>query len=175
MPLETPRELFVHELADIVSAEHIILKLLPELEREAQHPEVKAAFKEHRAETEGQIKRLEEVFKLLGETPEETTCHAAEGLQEEHEALHEEQPSPEVLEMGNLGGAIKTEHYEIASYTLVAQMARDLGERDVAALLKESLDEEQEMAKRVTALAKELGKEAKQAAKEVEKATAAAS
>jgi ferritin-like metal-binding protein YciE len=165
MGLENPRELFVHELSDIVSAEHIILKMLPELEKEALHPDVKAAFKEHRSETEGQIKRLEEVFRLLGETPEVTTCHAAEGLKQEHESLHEEQPTPKILEMGNLGGAAKTEHYEIASYTLVTQMARDLGERDVAALLKESLDEEKAMSKRVEALAKELGKEAKDAQK----------
>ena len=86
MGLENPRELFVHELSDIMSAEHIILKMLPELEKEALHPDVKAAFKEHRAETEGQIKRLDEVFKLLGETPEQTTCHAAVGLKQEHEA-----------------------------------------------------------------------------------------
>lgn len=174
MGLENPRELFVHELSDIVSAEHIILKMLPELEKEARHPDVKAAFKEHLAETEGQIKRLHEVFKILGEEPEETTCHAAEGLKQEHEALHEEQPTPEILEMGNLGGAAKTEHYEIASYTLVAQMARDLGEREVVALLKENLDQEKAMAKRVEALTKQLGKEAKAAAKEAEKAAKAA-
>jgi len=174
MGLENPRDLFVHELSDILSAEHIILKMLPELEKEALHPDVKAAFKEHRVETEGQIKRLEEVFKLLGVGPEETTCHAAEGLKQEHEALHEEQPSPQILEMGNLGGAAKTEHYEIASYTLVTQMARDLGERNVVALLKENLDEEKAMAKRVEGLAKELGKEAKAAAKEAEKAAKAA-
>ena len=170
MGLENPRELFVHELSDIMSAEKIILKMLPELENEALHPDVKTAFKEHRAETEGQIKRLDEVFKLLGEAPEETTCHAAEGLKQEHEALHEEQPTPEILEMGNLGGAAKTEHYEIASYTLVTQMARDLGEREVVALLKENLDEEKAMAKRVEALSKELGKEAKAATKEAGKA-----
>ena len=174
MGLKNPRKLFVHELSDIMSAEQIILKMLPELEKEALHPDVKAAFKEHRAETEGQIKRPEDVFNLLGEKPEETTCHAAEGLKQEHEALHEEQPTPEVLQMGNLGGAAKTELYEIAIYTLVAQMARDLGERDVAALLKESLDEEKAMAKRIEALAKELGKEAKAAAKEAEKAVKAA-
>jgi ferritin-like metal-binding protein YciE len=167
MPLETPRDLFVHELADIVSAEHIVLKMLPELEQEALHPEVKTAFKEHRAETEGQIQRLFEAFRILGERAEDTTCHAAEGLKKEHEALHEERPSPEVLEMGNLGGAAKTEHYEIASYTTAVQMARDLGEREVADLLKQTLEEEQAMAKRVAALARDLGREAKQAAKEV--------
>ena len=87
-----------------------------------------------------------------------------------HEALHKEKPAPEILEMANLLGAAKTEHYEIASYTGLVQMARDLGERDVADLLKQNLDEEKEMAKRVSALSKELGKEAKQAAKEAEKA-----
>ncbi|MDQ3655666.1 MAG: DUF892 family protein, partial [Chloroflexota bacterium] len=112
------------------------------------------------------IKRLNKVFKQLGEEPEETTCYGTEGLKREHKALHEEKPTPDVLEMANLLGASKTEHYEIASYTGLIQMARDLGEREVADLLKETLDEEQAMSKRVSALAKELGKEAKAAAKE---------
>jgi ferritin-like metal-binding protein YciE len=165
MSLTSPRELFVHELSDTMSAEHIILKMLPELRKDAQHPEAQAAFKEHEAETKEQIKNLEQVFKLLGEKPEETTCFAAEGLQKEHEALHEEEPTPEVLEMGNLGGAAKTEHYEIASYTTLVQMAKDLGEREAAELLKANLDQEKAMAKRVEALAKELGKQAKEAAR----------
>lgn len=165
MPLTTPRELFVHELSDAMSAEQIILKLLPELGREAQHPEVKQAFVEHEAETRQQIETLEAVFERLGEKPERTTCHAAEGLKQEHEALHEEEPSPAVLEMGNLAGAAKTEHYEIATYTALAQMARDLGERDVAQLLTETLAQEKAMANRVEKLAKLVGKEAKQAAK----------
>lgn len=164
MPLSTPHELFMHELGDTMSAENIILKMLPELAKEARHPEAKKAFQEHERETRQQIKNLEEVFKQLGETPEPTTCHAAEGLQKEHEALHEEQPSPEVLEIANMAGAAKTEHYEIASYTALIQMAKDLGERDVALLLKENLDQEKAMSKRVEALAKELGKAAKQTA-----------
>ena len=163
MPMATPRDLFVHELADTMSAEHITLKLLSELQKEARHPEAKQAFREHEQETKQQISNLEQVFELLGEEPEQTTCHAAEGLQREHEALHEEQPTPEVLEMGNLGGAAKTEHYEIASYTALVQMARDLRERDVVRLLKENLAQEKAMAKRVEALAKELGKQAKAA------------
>ena len=170
MPLSTPRELFVHELSDTMSAEQVILKMLPELQKEAQHPEAKQAFKEHEAETKEQIKNLEQVFKQLGEQPEQTICFAAEGLQKEHEALHEEEPTPEVLEMGNLGGAAKTEHYEIATYTTLVQMVRDLGEREAVDLLKANLDQEKAMAKRVEALAKELGKQAKEA----EKAKAAA-
>jgi ferritin-like metal-binding protein YciE len=147
--------------------------MLPELREEALNSDVKSTFKNHEAETKEQIKRLNEVFRLLGEQPEETTCHGTEGLKQEHKALHEEKPAPEILQMANLLGAAKTEHYEIASYTGLVQMARDLGERDVAALLKQNLDEEKEMAKRVSALSKELGKEAKAAAKEAEKAAKA--
>lgn len=161
MPLKTPRDLFLHELSDTMSAEHIVLKMLGELESEADNKDAKAAFKHHKSETESQIKNLEKVFKQLGEEPEDTTCHAAEGLKKEHQALHEEQPSPMVLEMGNLADAAKTEHYEIASYTALVQMAGDLGEKEVAALLKENLDQEKEMAKKVESIAKQVGKEAK--------------
>ena len=168
--MDTPRELFLHELSDMLSAEHIIAKTLGELIGETQHDEMKAAFKEHGAESKEQIKRLQQAFKLLGEKPQDTTCHAAEGLRQEHEALHEEQPSPDVLEMGNLLGAAKAEHYEIASYTGLVQIARDLGEREVADLLKQNLDEEQAMAKKIVDFTKMTGKEAKQAMREQEKA-----
>ena len=161
MPLTTPRELFVHELSDAMSAEQIILKMLPELGQEAQHSEVKQAFAEHERETRDQIDKLKEVFDALGERPERTTCHAAEGLRQEHAALHEEDPAPAVLEMGILGAAAKTEHYEIATYTTLQQMARDLGEREAARLLGENLAQEKAMAKRVQDLSKLLSKEAK--------------
>ncbi len=163
MPLTTPRELFVHELSDAMSAEQIILKLLPELGKEAQHPEVKRAFEEHERETKEQIEKLEQVFDTLGEKPERTTCHAAEGLRQEHAALHEEDPASPVLELGNLGCSAKTEHYEIATYTTLQQMARDLGEREAARLLGENLAQEKAMAKRVQDLTKLLGKEVKAA------------
>ena len=170
MSLNTPRDLFLHELSDTVSAEHIVLKMLGELQQETGNADVKAALKNHQAETQQQIKNLDKVFKQLGEKPEDTTCHAAEGLKKEHDALKEEQPSPLVLEMGNLAGAAKTEHYEIASYTALVQMAKDLGETEIADLLKENLDQEKEMARTVESLAKQMGKEAKAEMKELETA-----
>jgi ferritin-like metal-binding protein YciE len=161
MSLETPRDLFLHELSDTMSAEHIVLKMLGELQTESNNTDVKAAYKHHESETRQQIKNVEAVFKQLGEKPEDTTCYAAEGLKKEHDALKEEKPSPLVQELGNLGGAAKTEHYEIASYTALIQMAKDLGESDAAALLKENLDQEKKMAKTVESLSKQVGKEAK--------------
>ncbi|MGI8406383.1 MAG: ferritin-like domain-containing protein [Thermomicrobiales bacterium] len=168
MSLETPRDLFLHELSDTVSAEHIVLGMLSELESESANDDVRAAVKHHQAETKDQIKNLEKVFRLLGEKPEDTTCHAAEGLKKEHDSLKEENPSPLVLEVGNLAGAAKTEHYEIASYTLLIQMAKDLGEQDVAELLKENLDQEKEMARKVESLARLVGKDVRKEMKELD-------
>jgi ferritin-like metal-binding protein YciE len=107
------------------------------------------------------------VFTQIGEKPEETTCFGIKGLADEHQALHEEQPSPEMLELANLSGAEKTEHYEMVMYTGLVQMAKDLGERDAAQLLQDNLDQEKAMAKRVEALSKDLGKQAKAAQKEL--------
>ncbi len=158
MPLTTPRELFVHELSDAMSAEQQILKMLPELQKEALNHEVQEALQTHEEETRQQITNIQEVFRQLGETSEATTCYAVQGLDQEHKALLEEQPSPEILEMANLGAAVKTEHYEMAMYTGLVQMAKDLGENEAAQLLQDNLDQEKEMAVRVETLARELGK-----------------
>src|SRR5215210_6336083 len=105
MPLTTPRELFIHELSDALSAEQQILKMLPELQKEALNHELQEALKTHEEETQQQVRNIQEVFRQLGETPEATTCYAVQGLAEEHKALHKEQPSPEILEIANLGHA----------------------------------------------------------------------
>ena len=168
MSLKTPLDLFLHELSDSMSAEHIVLDMLGALEKETQNTDVKDAITHHQKETEQHITNLEKAFKILGEKPEKTTCHAAEGLRKEHDALKKENPPELVLELGNLAGAAKTEHYEMASYTMLMQMAKDLGEKEVADLLKENLDQEKEMARTVQSLGKTLGKEAKAQMKDAE-------
>ena len=109
MSIGTMRELFVHELSDAMSAEQQILKLLPEIQKEALNGELKQALKEHEQETKGQIQNLQDIFKQLGEKPEETTCFGVKGLAEERQALLEEEPSPEMLEMANVSALEKTE------------------------------------------------------------------
>lgn len=165
MSLETPRDLFIHELSDCMSAEHIILKVLGEMADETGNADARKAMKEHQKETEAQIRNLEKVFELLGEKPEDTTCHAAEGLREEHDALKEEKPEGDVKELGLLAGANKSEHYEIATYLSLRQMAQDLGETEAAELLNENLQQEKEMARVVQALAADIGKAVKEEAK----------
>jgi ferritin-like metal-binding protein YciE len=161
MTLATPRDLFVHELSDTLSAEKIIHNVLGEMVRETNRPELKQAFEHHLQETEQQIANVEKVFAQLGEKAEKTACFAAEGLKKEHDALKQEKPKGMVLELGLLGGAGKTEHYEMASYTMLVQMAKDLGEPQCASLLQQNLDQEIATAKKVEAFAKQISKEAK--------------
>jgi ferritin-like metal-binding protein YciE len=159
MPMTTPRDLFIHELSDALSAEQQILKMLPELLKESQIPEVQQAYRQHEQETQHHVQNLQTVFEQLGEKPEATTCFAVKGIAEEHQALHKERPSADVLEMANLGGADRTEHYEMAMYTGLIQMAKDLGQPQAAQLLQQNLDQEMAMAKRVEAFTKTLGKQ----------------
>jgi ferritin-like metal-binding protein YciE len=161
MSLATPRDLFIHDLSDMLSAENIIRGMLGEVIKETKVPDHKKAFQEHLKETEGHIKNLQAVFKSIGEQPEPIVCHGAEGLKKEHDSLKEEKPTGHVLEMGLLGGASKTEHYEIASYTDLVQMAKDLGEPEAAKLLKENLDQEKAMSKTLETLSKAVGKDYK--------------
>jgi ferritin-like metal-binding protein YciE len=161
LAITSPRELFVHELSDAMSAEQQILKMLPELQTEALSAELKQALRAHEQETKQQVKNLQAVFTEIGEKPETTTCYGVKGLADEHQAMHEEDPSPQMLEMANLSGAEKTEHYEMVMYTGLVQMAKDLGEKRSAELLQENLDQEKAMAKRIAALSKAIGKEVK--------------
>jgi ferritin-like metal-binding protein YciE len=158
-----------------MSAEHIVLKMLGDMAEQTDNAEAKKAVQDHQKETEQQIRNLEKVFDMLGEKPEETTCHAAEGLKKELDSLKEEKPVGNVKELGLLAGAGKTEHYEIASYVMLEAMAKSLGETEIAALLKENLDQEKEMARAVEGLAREVGKEVKAEMKQQEKDAKAAS
>jgi ferritin-like metal-binding protein YciE len=120
MSMETPRDLFLHELSDTYSAEQVILEMIPKLVDEAEDRDLQAALKQHEKETRQQIKNLDQAFKLLGEQPEEMTCFGAEGLKKEHDSFVKEKPSAEVMTLFIAGAAGKTEHYEIESYTGLA-------------------------------------------------------
>jgi ferritin-like metal-binding protein YciE len=97
MAMATPRDLFMHELSDAMSAEQQILRMLPELQKESRIPDIQQAYQQHEQETQQHVQNLQQVFQLLGKQPEKTTCFAVQGIAEEHKELHKEQPSPEVL------------------------------------------------------------------------------
>lgn len=151
--LETLAELYVHELKDIYSAEKQITKALPKLAKAANCEELKAGFEEHLQQTEGQIERLEKIFKRLGESPNGPKCKGMEGLLAEGSEFIEEEAAPSVLDAGMIVAAQKVEHYEIAAYGSLCTFAEHLGYEEDLELLKETLNEEEDTDEKLTQLA----------------------
>lgn len=142
--MNTLEELFEHELEDIYNAEHELLDVLDQLAEQTENEEISQAFRDHRMQTERQIERVEEVFDMIGEPPEEEECEGIKGLVEEHDSFMQMDPSQEIVDIHNMTAAEKTEHYEIAAYGNLAKLANQLGMSDAGDLLHENLVEEQE-------------------------------
>jgi ferritin-like metal-binding protein YciE len=154
MSVESLEQLFVHELKDIYSAEKQILKALPSMARAASNPELKEAFESHRKQTEGHVDRIETIFESLEGKPSGKKCVGMEGLLEEAAgAIQEDMPEP-LLDAALIGAAQKVEHYEIAAYGTVRAFAERLGMKEAARLLQQTLDEEFQSDKALTAIAK---------------------
>ena len=168
MKIDSLDILLEEELKDIYSAEKQLLKALPKMAKKASSDELRAAFEEHLTVTEGQVTRLEEVFKTLGKTAKAKTCKAMQGLIEEATELMEEDADDAVLDAGLIAAAQKVEHYEIASYGTVRTWAKLCGEEDVAELLQETLDEETEADQKLTELAESFVNPAAEEGKEEE-------
>jgi ferritin-like metal-binding protein YciE len=143
MSMKTLNDLFDHELKDLYYAEHQLVEALQMLADESSDGDIKKAFQSHRKETQGHIKRLDQVFKSMGEKPERETCPGIDGLLKEKKAFSKEKPSDEILDFYNLGAAQKTERYEITAYESLIFMAEELDHADIAALLAANLQEEE--------------------------------
>jgi ferritin-like metal-binding protein YciE len=156
MNLNDPKQLFLRELAAIYDAEHRIVRMLPDLAREAPDAQVAQALNAHLEETRQQIKNIEEVFELFGTQPERQSCAAVQGIKQEHDLFARTHPTAELLGVFDLGGAAKTEHYEIASYEGLIAMCDALGQPRCAQLLRQNLQQEQAMLQRVTGASERL-------------------
>ncbi|SRR6266498_1703922 len=154
--MQTGHELFIHELNDMLDAEHQLVEALEENAGDSSRPELKKAFEQHRKETEGQVERLEQCFELLDEQPVETECHGIRGLIEEKEAFTGEEPSEDLIDVFNCGAAIKIESYEICAYESLIDMAREMKHNKVAQLLSQNLKEEQAALKKMQTLSEKI-------------------
>jgi ferritin-like metal-binding protein YciE len=159
MTMKSPQELFVHELSDMYDAERRIVKMLPLLANEVDNSQVKTAFEQHEQETQHQIQNLERCFNILGVKPLKASCEAIGGLKEEHDTFLKENPSKDILTMFDLGGASKTEYYEMASYKGLVEKATLMGQQECVRLLQENLQQEERMAQRVEQISHQLGQQ----------------
>ncbi len=136
------KALFLHQLKDTYFAENAILKALPQMAEAAQAEELKGAFAVHLKETEGQVKRLEQVFQIVSERPEGVECKAIQGIIEEGQEVMRAFQGGEALDAGLIAAAQAVEHYEITRYGTLVAWAKQLGRQDCASVLHQILDQE---------------------------------
>ena len=146
-------DLFLNTLKDVYYAEKQILRALPKMAKAAESEELREAFQTHRAETEGQIQRLEQVFEAIGKRAQGKTCEAIQGIIEEGKEIMEDFAESDALDAGLIAAGQAVEHYEISRYGTLRAWAQELGLEDAAGLLEETLEEEKKTDKLLSELA----------------------
>ncbi len=157
--IRTPRELFLHELGDILYVEeHLEQEVLPKIMGEVRNDELRRGLEKHLEQTRQHVENVEEVFDKLGEQPQSEECIGFQGLKKEHEKLVGES-SEHLIDLVAVGAVARTEHYEVAAYENLVTMARALGKRDVVDLLEKNMKDDKETLREVERLGKQLSKE----------------
>ena len=166
MAVRNLNDLFLHGLKDIYHAERQILRALPKMAKRADSDELRTAFEEHRAQTEEQIHRLQQVFEAIGKPARGVKCQAIEGIVEEAEEIMGEVEDDDTLDAAMIASAQSVEHYEISRYGTLIAWAKELGlDRQVSDLLGQNLEEEKQTDQRLTKLGEaRANRRAKQAA-----------
>ncbi len=152
--IDTFDELFVYTLQDIYYAEHQIVKALPDMVAKASDAELKKGFRMHLKQTQGQIKRLDRVFKMIKSVPQGTKCPAIDGIIDEANEIAGEIDNKTVLNAALIAAAQAVEHYEITRYGTLVAWARLIGRNDVAKVLNMNLKEEKATDKKLGGIAK---------------------
>lgn len=142
MPMHSLADLFHETLRDLYYAEKKLVRTLPKMAKKASSPELAKAITNHLRETEGQVKRLEQVFDLIGKTARGKRCPAMDGLVEEGEEVIKEADDDATRDAGIIAAAQAVEHYEIARYGALAEWAKLLGEGEAKELLGQTLEQE---------------------------------
>jgi len=148
-------EKFMHDsLKDIYWAEKHLTKAIPKMIKAATNETLISALEEHLEVTEEHVSRLEEVFELFGKKAQAKKCEAMEGLTKEAESIIEEtEEGTSTRDVGIIMAAQKVEHYEIATYGGLTQLAKTMGLMEIANLLGQTLEEEKEADEGLTSIA----------------------
>ena len=154
------QDIFIEELRDLYSAENQLVKALPKVARASSNAEIKGMIKEHLEETKGHVLRLREAFGHLGKKPTGQHCNGMEGVIAEAQEAVESDEEGATKDVQLAGASLRVEHYEIAGYTAAIGIAKALGQKEIAALLTATLEEEKAAAKNLLTHSKPLLKEA---------------
>ena len=154
MELETLKDLYIHELKDLYSAENQIIKALPKMAKAATNEDLKAGFQEHLEQTEKHAERLEQILESHDEATRGPKCKGMEGVIAEGDEMIKEDAEDDVKDAGLIAAAQRVEHYEMAGYGCARTYAELLGDTKGAKLLQQTLEEEKATDEKLTELAK---------------------
>lgn len=146
-------DLFLEQIEDLYDAEQRLLDALPKMADAASNSRLKDAFSEHHRQTENHVRRLKNVFQMLGKEPTRETCEGMKGLVEEGEEMIDAKGDKAVKDAGLIAAAQRVEHYEIAGYGTARTFAQQLGHSRAADLLQQTLNEEGAADKQLTEIA----------------------
>lgn len=148
------KDLFVHQLKDLFSAETQLIGALPEMINQAKTPNLKKIFEIHLKETQEHQIRLKDICEDLGISPSGGVCNAMKGLIAEAKNFLEEEVENEfVRDAGIIADAQRIEHYEIAGYGTLVKYAKELGYTEISEKLNKTLQEEYEADEKLNSLA----------------------
>jgi ferritin-like metal-binding protein YciE len=153
--IATMDDLFVHTLRDIYYAENQIVKALPDMIEKSSDPSLKQGFQTHLGETRNHVKRLEQVFGMLGIEKGGVDCPAIDGIIEEANEVAGEVDDKSVLDAALIASAQAVEHYEMTRYGSLIAWAKELGRSDCASVLQQTLDEEKAADNKLTTIAQQ--------------------
>jgi ferritin-like metal-binding protein YciE len=120
-----------------------LVKKLFKLSEAATSMQLKDALDNHLTQSRIHIDRLEKVFNLVGEEADAKKCPAMSGIIEEGEDIIDDTDEGSAQrDVGIIFAAQKAEHYEIATYGGLAQLAKTLGYMEAKDLLGQTLQEE---------------------------------
>ena len=167
------QKMFLEDIRDLLDAEKQLVRALPKMAKAASDSELERALREHLEQTRAQVQRLEQVFDMLEEKPRSKRCQGMQGIVQEGEEMLQEEQSEAVLDAGIAGAGRKVEHYEMAGYESARAIAQELGMREAADLLQETLREEMQADKTLAQISRRLVKQAsREAAGKASRATA---
>jgi ferritin-like metal-binding protein YciE len=153
--MKTLEDLLLDSLEDMYYAEGQLTKALPKMAKAATNDNLRQAFESHLTETEGHVRKLEEVFASLGKEPKTRKCKAILGIIDEADEIASDNKKSPTINAALIYAAQKAEHYEIASYGSRRDWARSLDNEEAATLFEEILDQEKAADSKLTDLAEE--------------------
>ena len=159
MKFESLHDLYLQELRDLYSAEKQIVKALPKVIESTESADLRRALSSHLEETKNHVVRLEQVFQLHNERAKAETCDGMKGILDEGADILSHDENTAVRDAGIIAGCQKVEHYEIASYGSVRTWADQMGHKEAAQILQQTLDEEKHADQKLTQIASQLNME----------------